>query len=289
MKEAYVPLKVASNGLSSPLRTESAKVPEANDNPSSAIAASAAAITPKIPAASLVKAIRQRQHSKLEDLLSNAADLHGVDIRGDTPIMWASTCNDSTAVKMLLKAKADANIPNQYGNTPLAVAAYNGYSAIIPDLIVGGASVNQKGIDGRSPVWYAAEQRQEEAVMLLTQFGAKLSRRTKYFFKKECQLDADELLREYRAAAAIVQAQIRRMIAQKQLKTWHDSATKIQAVQRGHRVRVSQREMQQAATHIQRHIRGFKSRLECTRLLLEREQKLMENKEAGDEDEYDMM
>lgn len=276
----------------------SANTPEENAIATPAVAATSAASVTGIDesnslksssAASLVTAIRQSQHAELEDLLRKAPDIDGRDERGDTPIMWASTCNDLPAVKLLLKAKADANIPNQYGNIPLAVAAYNGYSDVIPDLIVGGASVNQKGIDGRSPIWYAAEQRQEEAVLLLTQFGAKLSRRTKRFFKKECQLDADAVLRQYQQAAACIQSQIRRAICQRKLRNWQKSATKMQALHRGHIARLAEEAKHRAATKIQATLRGFKTRLWYTRLLLEREQKLMESKAATDEDDYDIM
>ena len=76
-KEEYVPLSkvIGANAhedigklLFGKLGTENATVPEVIEPPSSAIAASAAAITPKISAASLVQAIRQRRHSKLEDV-----------------------------------------------------------------------------------------------------------------------------------------------------------------------------------------------------------------------------
>ena len=76
-KEEYVPLSklIGANAhedigklIFSKLGTEIATVPEVAENHSSAIAATAAAITPKISAASLVEAIRQRRHWKFEDV-----------------------------------------------------------------------------------------------------------------------------------------------------------------------------------------------------------------------------
>lgn len=79
-------------------------------------------------------------------------------------------------IKELIRNGADVNYvfrPEEYGNTPLHMAAYFAMNDIIKLLIDNGAGVNPLSLEGKTPLDYAVERHnREETVSLLLRNGA---------------------------------------------------------------------------------------------------------------------
>jgi uncharacterized protein len=109
---------------------------------------------------------------------------------GATPLMRAAKGGDVAAVKLLLKYKADLNLPNEEGITPLLVAAGMGHGAnptrgryktdaqaaeCVRLLVEAGADVNQGAPrNRRTPLHAAAAHGWNDTVKLLASKGAAL-------------------------------------------------------------------------------------------------------------------
>ena len=77
-----------------------------------------------------------------------------------TALYIACVNGHKDVIKLLLKAGANPDIPNQEGTTPLceAVKYYGKYSTnIIKSLIAANADVNKADMDSRTPLYYARE------------------------------------------------------------------------------------------------------------------------------------
>jgi ankyrin repeat protein len=83
------------------------------------------------------------------------------------PIQSATAGRHRKVVKMLLDNRADPNIREQGGYTPLHAAAQNGDEEMIRTLLFGGADTNLKSDDGKTPLDVAIEAGQDKAAMLL--------------------------------------------------------------------------------------------------------------------------
>jgi ankyrin repeat protein len=68
---------------------------------------------------------------------------------------------------MLLEHKADPNIREQGGYTPLHAAAQNGDEEMIRILIYGGADLTIKSDDGKTPLDLAMDAGHEKASLIL--------------------------------------------------------------------------------------------------------------------------
>ncbi|KAL8356455.1 hypothetical protein RB601_001653 [Gaeumannomyces tritici] len=69
-------------------------------------------------------------------------------------------------------SQADVNLKNSYGNTPLSLAASNGYEGIVQLLLENGANIDLADIGGRTPLLEAASEDHEGVVQLLLEGGA---------------------------------------------------------------------------------------------------------------------
>ena len=88
-------------------------------------------------------------------------DLHAA------PIQSAAAAGHGKIVELLLKYKADPNVREQGGYTPLHAAAQNGDLAMIRTLLYGGADLTARSDDGKFPVDFALEAGYREAAKLL--------------------------------------------------------------------------------------------------------------------------
>jgi len=68
-------------------------------------------------------------------LIKAGADINAKNEYGDTPLIVASRYNQMDIVKLLIKAGADINIKNKGGNTALMIAFRYGYEDIV-DLLL---------------------------------------------------------------------------------------------------------------------------------------------------------
>ena len=58
--------------------------------------------------------------------------------------MWAAHWNDVATADLLIRARADANMANDFGMTPLSRACTNGSAALVELLLKAGANPNTR-------------------------------------------------------------------------------------------------------------------------------------------------
>lgn len=106
-----------------------------------------------------VRAARQGDFRRLEDLLAAGADIDGRDASGETALLRAVLSMQPDVVSFLLLLGADPNIPDNGGVTPLsATTAWYGVFAerMRSSLLLAGADVTAVRKDGHSILTYAA-------------------------------------------------------------------------------------------------------------------------------------
>ena len=82
-----------------------------------------------------------------------------LDSGGLTPLLYAARENCIACVDVLLKNKADIDLPDPDGVSPLLVAIMNANWDLAKQLILAGADVNQWDMFGESPLYNAVDQR----------------------------------------------------------------------------------------------------------------------------------
>ena len=91
-----------------------------------------------------------------------------------TPLMIAAHDGHTPVVIELIKAGADVNVPRSDGVTPLHMAARKGHEACVALLIQAGADVNANSTkDCWTPLFAAIRSKHEKVVKLLKHFGAR--------------------------------------------------------------------------------------------------------------------
>lgn len=98
-------------------------------------------------------------------------------MKGDiTPLLLATQVNDLPAVRVCIDAKANPNLANKTGNSPVLHAAQQGYSKILELFMLAGVKPNDKSTgpdaDESLPLHAACEGGKADAVKLLLQWGA---------------------------------------------------------------------------------------------------------------------
>jgi uncharacterized protein len=113
---------------------------------------------------------------------------------GATPLLVAAKVGDAPAVELLLKYKADVELPNSGGVTPLMVAAGMGHSfnptrgryktdddgvACVKLLQAAGGKINEADLEGQTALHAAAQHGWDDTVKLLVADGADLQPKDK--------------------------------------------------------------------------------------------------------------
>ena len=123
---------------------------------------------------SLLTAARQGNVASMRALLKEKANPNVAEPDGTTPLHYAIRQNSVEAVDLLIAAHADAKAANRYGVTPLWVACTNGNASIIERLIKAGADPNAANPEGETPLMTASRTGRVEAVRMLLVNGAKI-------------------------------------------------------------------------------------------------------------------
>jgi ankyrin repeat protein len=87
-------------------------------------------------------------------LLSHGADVNAKDKFGLTPLHWATLHDNEVSADVLLAHGADVNAKDdEVGNTPLIIAAGQGYEDVTKLLLAKGADVNASDNKGTPLAW----------------------------------------------------------------------------------------------------------------------------------------
>jgi ankyrin repeat protein len=146
----------------------------------SASAAPAPAATGAGQEAPLADAMKRGDKQAVQSLLKKKADVNAALSDGATALHWAAYLNDAETSALLIGAGAHVNVKNNYGVTPLALAAEQGNATILQQLMKAGADPNDpiNFINaGETPLHHAARAGRVDAVNLLAWAGARINAR----------------------------------------------------------------------------------------------------------------
>lgn len=94
---------------------------------------------PKAPGASIHEAVFMGNTKAIQEHIAAGTDLDEKDQWGSTPLTIAATFNKTEAGKALIEGGADLNVKNNEGSTPLHVAAFFGRTELVEALLKAGA------------------------------------------------------------------------------------------------------------------------------------------------------
>jgi ankyrin repeat protein len=119
----------------------------------------------------LLEAIHQRDVNEIKRLISEGANVNEADKNGLTPILLVSR-GDLELIDIFLKANATISAEGKYRATPLSASTI--CSKAVKRFLDAGADVNQKDINKKTALMYAAENKNIEAIKLLIEAGADI-------------------------------------------------------------------------------------------------------------------
>lgn len=120
----------------------------------------------------LIDACERGDIVKVQQLLSDGADVNQYEDHHATGLFVASYCGHTEIVKLLLASHADPNLQDVNGMTALMCAAYYGYRDITKLLINAHADVNIRSKKGGSALMLAANWGYKAIVKQLLEAGA---------------------------------------------------------------------------------------------------------------------
>lgn len=114
-----------------------------------------------------------------ELLIAKGADVNAKDEYGETPLYIAAH-SDKDIAELLIAKGADVNARTKRGDTPLFSTALFVHKdkAIAELLIAKGADVNAENKDGETPLYIAAREGHKEVANLLIAKGADVNAKT---------------------------------------------------------------------------------------------------------------
>ena len=122
--------------------------------------------------AQLADAAERRQADVVATLLDQGLDADAPQPDGATALHWAAHWNDLAKANQLMAAGANVNVINEYGVTPLFLAATNGSDEMVDLLIEGGADPNIALPSGETPLMASVRSGSLPAVNRLLGGGA---------------------------------------------------------------------------------------------------------------------
>ena len=129
----------------------------------------------KVSAEEFIKAVKDGNAASVKEMLAKDASLvkakstDGID---EITLNMAAFSGKKDICDLLIKAGADVNFKDAYGNTPLHNAARTNYKDVIDLLLENKADINAKNGSGESVVFYAAYFQNSDLVKYLITKGA---------------------------------------------------------------------------------------------------------------------
>jgi ankyrin repeat protein len=123
----------------------------------------------------LIDAARKGDGATLRVLLQQPINVAETEPDGTTALHWTAYWNDEETTAQLLRAGAAVNAANDFGVTPLWLAAENGNLSIVRRLLQSGANPNVPLRSGETPLMTAARTGNEAVVAALIEKGAQLN------------------------------------------------------------------------------------------------------------------
>ncbi|MES2489188.1 MAG: ankyrin repeat domain-containing protein [Pseudomonadota bacterium] len=133
-------------------------------------------LTPEDRAAFFVNHARSGELDEVEKNLAAGANVDQIDSLGQTALIAAVSQNSLAGVKLLLSHKANPNLPDGSGWTPIIYGAYFGASdELLTELLKSGADINGRNDRGVTALFLASAAGHEELVKFLLSNGADKS------------------------------------------------------------------------------------------------------------------
>lgn len=126
----------------------------------------------------LHNAVRGAQIEAVRALIEKKVDVNQREDDGileATPLLIAAQSGKIEILKLLLKAGADFNMKDAYGDTPIHLAISEGHVEIVKLLIDAGIDINLKDYDGSTPLHSAANKDKKDIIKLLLNAGADVN------------------------------------------------------------------------------------------------------------------
>ena len=123
----------------------------------------------------LLEAARKGDVRKVRELLDRGANVNARDEYGWTPLHLAAYRGYAEVARLLLDRGANVDARDDVGDTPLHWAAHDGHLDVVELLLEHGADVNARAKDGATPLHAAAVNGRVDVVELLLEWGADAS------------------------------------------------------------------------------------------------------------------
>lgn len=114
-----------------------------------------------------------KQCALVPEFLRSTLDVHQANDFGVTPLMLAAGNCENDVVDILLKRQVDVQAASRDGSTALMYASVAGQSENVRRILSAGGKVNRRTKDGETALSMARQQRFEEVVKLLEQAGGR--------------------------------------------------------------------------------------------------------------------
>ena len=127
----------------------------------------------------LADAAEKLDRSAIRTLLKQRADVNAPQADGMTALHWAAQLNDLETARLLVKAGADAKATNHYGVPPLSLGCENGNPELVELLLAAGADANTTLRGGETVLMTAARTGKIGPVKALIASGANVDAKEK--------------------------------------------------------------------------------------------------------------
>jgi ankyrin repeat protein len=125
--------------------------------------------------ADVADAVMKGDKTALRALLRQKADVNAPQVDGATALHWAVYQDDVETADLLINAGAQVDVKNREGISPLNLASLYGNARMLDRLIKAGADVKQRGPAGETMVMLAARNGNPEAIKVLVAAGAEVN------------------------------------------------------------------------------------------------------------------